>query len=95
MFCIIQVVDDDYLDDWKDLADHIALTLAKRDKHGAYPQVVFGVTSLCLPNTKKPHSVKNAIYRRIQGYGFNNDAYAVASDPIPVDPFADEDEGEE
>ena len=95
MFCVIQVVDDDYLDDWKDLANHVANILAKRDRHGAYPQVVFGITSLCLPDTNDPQSAKNAVLRKIQGYGFNNDAYAVAQNPLPVDPFAEEDDGED
>ena len=92
MFCVIQVVDDDFLDNWIELANHIANTLAKREWRGAYPQVAFGITSLCLPEASDPQPAKNAVLRKIQGYGFNNEAYAVAHNPLPIDHFDGEEE---
>lgn len=89
MFCVIQVVDDDYLEDWKDLATKIANLLVKREKRVKYPQVVFGITSLCLPDVDNPQETINAVLSKVQGYGLNNDTYAVSHDELPTDPFDD------
>lgn len=90
MFCVIQVVDDDYLEEWKELATKIANLLVKRDKRVKYPQVVFGITSLCLPDVDNPQETINAVLSKVQGYGLNHDTYAVSHDPLPIDPFDDE-----
>jgi len=95
MFCVIQVVDDDYLEDWKDLATKIANLLVKRDKRIKYPQVVFGITSMCLPDIDNPQSTINAVLSKVQGYGQSGDTYAISHDPLPSDPFEDEPDDDE
>lgn len=70
---IVQVIDHGYIDLWKDLLQEIANAHVKRIKGQLVPQIVFGLTSLCVPDEKNPDSAKNAVLSEIQGYGFGND----------------------
>lgn len=92
---LIQVIDDQNIDRWSELALTVAKEFVSHHQKALRPEVVFTVTSLSRGN-HRDSSAKNAILRKIQGYGFDS-SDAVSSITLDIeDDFEDEDdEGED
>lgn len=89
LLLVVQVVDHRYIESWVEMLYEISSALSTKVHGKMVPQISFGVTSLCTPSEKDNNSTKNSVLRQNQGYGFDEDVYAVSHEPVPFDFYLD------